>query len=340
MPFKKIIILTCLFLLPLSALAQGEVQTYVIKKGDTLWGISQRYLKDPHYWPSLWSNNPFVTNPHLIYPGQKIAIYDGRIEIVPVDAVNYPGSDQSSQPIDQPAQAIGQLTPQESVTIKVHQGAAGFISSEGFDAAGTLIDTIDNHLLIGTGETVFLDMGELAATHPGELFSLFEIKDKVVHPQTGEKIGFQVDELGILKITEVNAEVATGEITKAFKEILRGAKLRLYQPAQTVIELRRAKQKLSGTLIDAQDGRMSLSQYDVIYVDLGADDGLQVGNLLNVSRSRNASDLSLKKKGLKLPEILLGSAVVIETQARTSAALVLKVLDPLYRGDRLTTVTE
>lgn len=330
MLFRKIVLLSCLLLLPLSALAQGEVRTYVIKKGDTLWGISQKFLKDPQYWPSLWSNNPFVTNPHLIYPGQKIAIYDGRIEIVPVGAT---ANAHSDQPIDAP-------TPQESISIQVHQGAAGFISQDAFDSAGTLIDTVDNRLMIGTGETVFLDMGTLAATHPGDIFSLFEVKDEVVHPLTGKKIGYQVDELGMVQVTKVDADVATGVITKAFKEILRGAKLRPYQPAQTVIELRRAEQVLTGTLIEAQDGRLSLSQYDVIYADLGSYDGVQVGNLLNISRQRDASDLGLKKQGLQLPEVLLGAAVVIETQPNSSAALVLKVNEPVYRGDRLTTVME
>ncbi len=333
MPFKKVIMLTCLLLLPLSALAQGEMQTYVIKQGDTLWGISQKFLKDPNYWPSLWSNNPFVTNPHLIYPGQKVAIYDGRIELVPVGEEKYPEGGQTEFAAELPI-------PQESVTINIHQGALGFISQEEFDAAGTLVDTVDNRLLIGTGETVFLEMGNLASAMPGDIYALFEVKDPVLHPVTQRKMGYKVDELGTLQITEIDDEVATGEITKAFIEIQRGAKLRPHQPAQTVIELKRAEQELSGTLIEAQDGRLALSQYDVIYVDLGTDDGLQVGNLLNISRPRDASALILKNKNLKLPDVLLGSALVIETQARTAAALVLKVTEPLYRGDRLTTVID
>ena len=333
MPFKKVIMLTCLLLLPFSALAQSEMRTYVIKKGDTLWGISQKFLKDPHYWPSLWSNNPFVTNPHLIYPGQKIAIYDGRLELVPVGEENPAGGDLAKSTPEMPI-------PQESITIKVHQGALGFISQEEFDAAGTLVDTTDNRLLIGTGETVFLEMENLGSIAPGDIYALFEVKDPVLHPVTRQKVGYHINELGTLRVTELNDQVATGEITKAFKEILRGAKLRPFQPAQAVIELKRAEQDLSGTLIDAQDSKITLSQYDVIYVDLGTDNGMQVGNLLNISRARDASSLILENKNLKLPDVLLGSALVIETHARTAAALVLKVSEPLYRGDRVTTVMD
>ena len=51
--------------------AQGEEPTvYVIQKGDTLWGLSDRFLKDPYYWPNLWARNPPITNPHYIYPVQ------------------------------------------------------------------------------------------------------------------------------------------------------------------------------------------------------------------------------------------------------------------------------
>ncbi|MEJ2202377.1 MAG: LysM domain-containing protein, partial [Desulfuromonadaceae bacterium] len=245
MPFKKItLFITCLLLFPLSTLAQDGEKTYVIKKGDTLWGISQKFLQDPHYWPNLWSNNPLVTNPHLIYPGQKISIYNGQVEIVPVDAVA-----DAEEPIEPT------IEPQESITIQVSEGASGFISQEDFDAAGTLIDTEDNRLMMGTGETVFLDLGNLAATQPGELFSLFEIRDRIKHPLTEEYIGYHVDNLGTVQITAINAEVATGEIIKAYQEIQRGAKLQPYQPLQTVIELRQADKELDGILVDAQDNR-------------------------------------------------------------------------------------
>src|SRR6266702_3103461 len=64
------------------AFAQGEEPTvYVVKKGDTLWGLSDRFIKDPYYWPNLWANNPIITNPHLIFPGEKdeVGVGDDRV---------------------------------------------------------------------------------------------------------------------------------------------------------------------------------------------------------------------------------------------------------------------
>ena len=125
MRLAKPTLLLALLLWPLLAFAQGEIQTYVIKKGDTLWGISQRFLKDPYYWPSLWSNNPDLTNPHLIYPGQEITIYDGRVQLVPVAET----APQTTEPAPPPE-------PAEATTITIQQGGRGFVSEEEFNAAG------------------------------------------------------------------------------------------------------------------------------------------------------------------------------------------------------------
>jgi LysM repeat protein len=329
MRLAKPTLLLALLLWPLFAFAQGEIQTYVIKKGDTLWGISQKFLKDPYYWPSLWSNNPDLTNPHLIYPGQEITIYDGRVQLVPVAET----AAETTAPETRPE-------PAEATTITIQRAGRGFISEDEFNAAGTLVDTTDNRLLIASGETVFLDIKNLESVQPGDLYSLFDVGDPVTHPLTGRKVGYLVEDIGTVRIVDINEEVATGEIDKAYQEIERGARLRPYQPAQASIDLKRATSALTGTLIEAHDSKLAISQYDIVYLDLGSDDGLQVGNLLNITRPRDASALGLNTSGLKLPDVLLGAAVVIETHPRAASALVLKIAEPLYRGDRMSTVLE
>lgn len=338
---RRMTLLLCLLLLPFSAPAKESPRTYVIKKGDTLWGISERFLKDPFYWPNLWANNPYVSNPHFIYPGQKIEIYDGRIEIVPVqpETEAVPGEAPAAIAVP-PAEtvAVPLPEPQEFVTIKTRGGAEGFVSREELDSAGILIDTVDNRILMATGDQVFLKMDDPASATPGAPFSLFRLGREVEHPVTGEPLGYQVVNLGELQIADMNGAVATANITVAHEEIQRGDRLHPLPPSRREVALKKSDRELSGYLVSAKGDQVLLGQYDVIYVDLGSEDGLEAGNLLYISRSRKATELALEGD-IQLPDVLLGAAVVLETRPQTATALVLKSADALQLGDRVATVT-
>lgn len=337
MNVKKALLLALLLTLPLTAGAREkeEPRTYVIKKGDTLWGISERFLKDPDYWPSLWSHNPAIPNPHFIYPGQKLLIYDGRIEIVPAGPPAASGKDAVSAGDVAPV-------PTEAVTVKTAgNGPGGFLSTEEFETSGVLVDAVDNRIMMATGDRVFVDMSNLSAVRPGEKYSLLATGKEITHPVTDEKVGHFVTETGTVKITDINAQVATAVITSAGMEVQRGARLRTWEPVPSEIILKRAAQPLSGVVLTGGQGQLALVQYDFIHVDLGARDGLETGNLLYVTRPRQATRFGVQGENIQLPEILLGSAVVVETQMNTATALIIKIANqPIGRGDRVVAATE
>ena len=349
MTLRKILLLVCILLvLPLSVPASENPQIYTIKKGDTLWGISDRFLKDPYYWPNLWSHNPDVPNPHFIYPGQKLAIYDDRIEIIKAEPETDAGESTDTGEMTGQVEATDEtmaatdeqpiIEPQDEITIRIPGGGIGMIVKDESGAYGKIVDATDSRLLISTGDKVFLEMKDLDATLPGTRYYVYSLGDKVVHPITGESLGYHVVEHGALDITEVHEEVATAVIVNEVREIMRGYYLHPYQYQEKEISLKRQDTQLSGYLVGSLSGQTTLGQFDIIYTNLGTTDGLEKGNLVYISRPRKASESSIAE--LKLPDVLIGEAVIVDVRDTTAAAVILKSINTVFIGDRITTISE
>ncbi len=341
MVLKKALILAVLLLMAGTVPAAEEPRIYVIKKGDTLWGISERFIKDPFYWPSLWATNPDIRNPHFIYPGQKLRIFPDRIEIVTAEGDIEQILEQAQSSPEVRTAVSG---PDQAMTIKALGGYLGFIDKYATSNIGTLVDATDNRIMMGEGDKVFVELTDPARVTPGDSFTVFALREEVYHPRTGEALGFFVKEQGRLQITQMHDAVATAVITDADSEIERGAYLRPPRPAIQEIELREAPAQLTGEIIGNRQENIALGQNMVAYIDLGAEDGLLPGNLLIISRPRQASEIAESSRKpwtepLELPETVLGAAVVIETQPRTASILVLKSVESIYRGDRVHTET-
>ncbi len=342
MNLRRIVLTTCLLLmiLPGITLAKEEPIIYTVKQGDTLWDISQRFIKDPHYWPNLWSNNPDVGNPHLIYPGQKLRIYDGRIEIIPVTGAGEGGTSDIGAAV---------VTPDEILLISTYGGAKSYISAEEEESLGTLVDTVDNRVMVTVGDKVFLEMADLAATRPGDVFELITMGPKVFHPMAEDKfghqrekaaIGFQTIQLGTLEIKEVTPSVAVAEIITATREIKRGSKLRPYTPVPDRIPRLIADTIIEGYVLSDDIGKLAMGQWEVILIDIGTEEGLQVGHELDLYRKRAPSERVDKDKHLVLPDINLGDAIVLEVRRGFAEALITRTNNlPIYRGDQVRTRT-
>ncbi len=336
-------ILTILLLLiiwPSVTFAKEEPIIYTVKQGDTLWDISQRFIKDPYYWPNLWSNNPAIGNPHLIYPGQKLRIYDGRIEIIPIGGDGGDAGDIGA--------AV--MTPDEILLIPTFGGAQSYVSSGEEATLGTLVDTVDNRTLVSSGDIVFLELNDLAATKPGDIFELITIGPKIYHPaaknQFGQQmkdqaIGFQTIQLGTVEITEVTPTVAVATVKTSLREIKRGSKVRPYHPVPDRIPRIFAEEVVEGYIVSDDIGKLAMGQWEVILIDIGKESGLMVGHELDLFRQREVTEAADKSKALILPDIDLGDAIVLEVRKGFAEALIIRTTNlPLFRGDQVKTKTK
>jgi len=307
------------------AIATQE-QIYTIKKGDTLWSLSEKFIGDPYYWPNVWAKNPDIGNPHLIFPGQKVRILDGRLEIIPA----YP---EAEKPIVEAAEE-----PEDVVTIKA-DGANGFILTDE-QPFGMVVDSVDNRILLSKHDIVFLKMRNISGVTVGDTYGIYKRGDMVINPHTNEPIGTMMTNQGFLQVTEVRSETVIATIGDVFGEIMRGAELFEYTPQRKEIELKRGTTDQKGYVVASRSGKGALSIQDVIFVNLGSDDGVANGNLFYISRPRNASAEIIKHSGeMQLPDVVLGAAIAVETKLKTTSALIIKSVDSIFIGDDVSVVT-
>jgi LysM repeat protein len=331
--FRWLSLLVLLLILSGTGLAMAaQEQIYTIKKGDTLWGLSERFMGDPYYWPNVWAKNPDIANPHLIFPGQKVRILDGRLEIIPA----YPEAEKPTVET-----AISKPTaeePAEVVTIK-STGGNGFILTDE-QPLGILVDSVDNRIMLSKDDIVFLEMADVSSVAVGDTYGIFQRSDMVRNPHTNKPIGTMMLNLGFLQVTEIRDETVIAKIGEIYSEITRGAELFEYTPPQEEITLQRGTTDQKGYVIAARENKGALSTNDIIFVNLGSDDGVVSGNLFYISRPREASAEIIKHaKKMQLPDVVLGAAIVIETKAKTTSALIIKAVNSIYIGDDISVVT-
>ena len=308
-------------LVPFVAGAQSDEPTiYVVKKGDTLWGLSDRFLSDPFYWPNLWARNQVITNPHLIFPGQRLRVYPDRIEIVEEEPAS-------------PAPAAPEEVVQERIFTAT--GSEGYLLETAIEPTGHIIQTNHGRLIVGQEDLVYTDIGTEMGAVSGDRFSIIKKVKKVYHPETGNFMGYKFIPLGSLELVDMEAKSSRAIIINSYLEIGPGSWLVPYQSKRLEIPLKAANKNLDGYIIDSRMGNISIGEEDAVYLDLGKNQGLELGNMLYVVRDVPVDKTYLTRDVGALPQEVLGAAVVVELSDNTSTALMVKTAETIYIGDKV-----
>jgi len=340
-----------LFLLALScimpclaiAVDQDEPTIYIIRKGDTLWGLSERFIKDPNYWPNMWSKNDEITNPHVIYPGQKVRVFPDRLEFVPAGEEPMPKSAVAAVDKKQAADAKAAEILQEVAEERkfIVRGNEGFLMEADSKPFGTVIGASNDRIVTGMDDIVYTDIGKVNGVKGGEKFSIFRDEGPVSHPVTNEIMGNKIIPVGTLQLTDLEQKASRAIITRNFKEITPGAYLNPYRTDhQRVVTLKMTTRDLKGYILDSNTGMNIIAAGDIVYIDLGSSHGAAVGNMLYIVRDVSLDKRITEGRVDRLPQELLGALVILETGKKTSTALVVKSIDTIYKGDKLISQTK
>lgn len=331
----KLLMLALTLIVPCLAVAadQDEPTIYVIKQGDTLWGLSDRFIKDPNYWPNMWSKNSQITNPHLLYPGQKVRVFPDRLEFVPSEPPL-----AASKTLPTPAAKAIEPFQEVAVAEKSYtvRGNEGFLLESDLKPSGTIISIHGSRILAGDDDIVYTDIGRIKGAKGGEKYSIFRKEATVSHPATNEIMGVKIIPLGALQLTDLEQKSSRGIITKNFQEINPGAFLLPYrEDRRREIPLKMSARELKGYIIESYSGTSIIAAGDIVYIDLGKAQGAEPGNMLYIVRDVQIDQQMVEGRVDKLPQELLGALVILETGNKTATAIVVKSIDAIYNGDRI-----
>lgn len=353
---------------PLSELAPNAPDSYTVKRGDTLWGVSGIFLKSAWRWPELWGMNlEQVRNPHRIYPGQQLVLdkSNGRATLrlaqgrgadgVPTDTIRV-----------SPRTRIETLADAALPTLQPHLIepflAEPMIVEEGLlERAPRIVAATEGRVLITRGDRAYVRGMEdtpLVQQQAGraEDFRVFRSAKPLRDPVTRRVLGYEAQYLGraalvrgqttqAVKTSSGDARPmavpATIDIVSAREEMRVGDRLLPEPPRQLVSYVPRAPQAPveGGAIVSIYGEAVAMAgQNQVVVINKGTADGIESGHVLAILKDgAQFQDRSQdgQRAQIKLPDERNGLLMVFRPFERLSYALILEIRDGVEVGDRV-----
>jgi hypothetical protein len=309
--------------------AQADLRTdfpqpYVVKKGDTLWDIAAHFFKDPEKWVRIWERNLYITNPDLIYPGNKIWYNPEQKATGGLSTVR-----PQPEIVVEPVQRLEpKIDPHVLLTALARQD---FIQPAAIKGVGYIVNSSDQRINYGANDHLYLKFDQ--APSEGEVFDVFRTGDPVKDPHTGKLVGYLIHDLGQIEVTSHSGDVFRGVVLSSFEEMSRGDRLKPAKPIHTRIVPSYPAKSLHGEVMYLRNDAAEVGQHQVIGISLGLRDDLRAGSVLSIHRAGRVVTDPVTGKPVHLPEEKIGEVIVLVPQQDASIALVTASTNPIRIGD-------
>jgi hypothetical protein len=352
---------------------------YTVQKGDTLWGIAGKFLQDPWKWPQVWQmNREQIKDPHWIYPGDVIRLdRSGDSPSLSLAGGQGGGSgtlaDATSnvvkiepririEPLREaipsiPGSAIGPFLTQPLV-----------VEAGGLDSAPTIVATEEGRVIIGAGDSAYADR---IASGDALNWQVFRPGVALRDPESGEILGYEAKYVGDARVRRFG-NPTTLDVLKARQEINRGDRLLPARESAYPTYMPHAPTKaIRGLIMSVEGGVSEVGQFQIVTLNRGSRDGLEVGHVLaslrrgqvvnasgratSLAEGRWLSGLDIRPNPvvpepprasiagasgapiaagpLKLPDERNGLVFVFRVFEKMSYAMVMRSSRPIYVGD-------
>lgn len=301
---------------------------YTVKKGDTLWDISEFFLRDPWLWPEIWYVNPQIRNPHLIYPGDIISLVyiDGRPRLT-----LQRGRDIKLSPevkVLPHADAIPAL-PLDIINNFLSRNR--LVTQEEIDGAPYVVAGYEKRLLSGSGDN-FYARGQFDET---PAYGLYRIGEPYVDPETDELLGIRAQDVGSAKLKTVEGDIGTLLATRTVEEVRVGERLFPHEERrlESTFYPSAPESDVEGVIMAVEGGISQVGHLDVVAINRGDREGLTEGNVLAIFKRGETITDKVAKEKITLPHERAGLLMIFRTFEKMSYGLVLNAERPLAVND-------
>ena len=308
-------------------LLPGAPQLYTVQPGDSLWSIATRFFREPWRWADILQRNPQISNPEQFFPGDLLVLGQGdaglQLKVLRVEKMS-----PRLRVVDQ-NRAVPSIAPDVIqpflVSAEIRQTAE--LPDSGYVVAGTQGETT-------LGQFTWFYARDLPYSSAGD-YHVMRFGERFIDPDSGEYLGRSVirigtanlissDETSVLELVYSRQEVEAGDRLVPVKE---DAGLPYFFPRIPEVNLR-------GHIVGIATGVREAGLFSVVTVSVGTEDGVQPGDVLQVTRPATASD-SVAARPVELPGHSSAYVMIFKVFDKASFALIIRARRPVNLHDHI-----
>lgn len=309
---------------------------YTVKKGDTLWDIAGKFLEDPWKWPELWDRNPYISNPDLIYPGDRLRLrmVDGEPRVTRQRVERL-----SPKVEEKPVERLEPISTVDRSIVLPYIDRYGLLppGKSPRKLGGYLVAGAKERVMYSNGDRVFVRLDGIRDPETRTWYT-FQKPEPIRAPGSEKLLGYLLTHTGRLRLKGRTDEgLHAARVERTYAPIEKGD--RVYRgegAADRPRFLPKPAPSAQGRILRHIGDETLLGQGQMVLFDLGSRDGLERGHVLIVrGHQRRVQEPGTDGETVRLPGREKGAVMVIQAGKRMSFGLIMRNRLPVEAGDRL-----
>ncbi len=298
---------------------------YIVREGDCLWNISERFYKDPYVWPAVWRNNAYITNPHRIFPGEPIYLTSAQQSRAPAPSFEQEPFEESQEefvPIeDKPVAA--KFPPVSTLHVSRFFVDTALLTDEEINEAGRVLAPESEKIMMAKEDDIYIQFAQPQHSSNDSTYQILRGLRKIRDPKTGKYIGTLYSILGYAKVTnQTTPQIARATVLASQDIILVGDILREGTTPPKEIYSKTVKRDIQGRVLTALNKVDLIAQHEVCFIDKGIVDGVENGDTFWVMKRGRKVEKQKKWGKVRLPETRQAMLVVVHAEKETATTYV------------------